>query len=190
MFRIVDAGATGDMIRITVETDEASTLLFMRFMREAQSFADAYAFRARGAAAGARRREERAAELPERIARRARTLALFRELKGSRTARLKALREILAARGEAPPTVGRLDAELTLARSEERETQRLRVAELRSEGRSYREIGRILGIPESTARYLQKNARGWPISGDLAPAAGIPFPAFPEHVGDGAPGRD
>ncbi len=188
MFRIVESAAECGVIRLTVETDEPSTMLFMRFLRDAQAFAQAYAYRAKAAASGERRRIERAAQLPAMIAARARALALYRELPGSVREKIRALREIMAAQGD-PVTVGGLEAELAIAREEERETRRQRILQLRREGLSHRKIGSVLGIPESTVRTLEKNARGCPRTDDRPPAAGTPLPSLPEPDGGQVPPR-
>jgi hypothetical protein len=177
VFKIEQFRVVSGKIRMVIETDCASSASILRFFSAADAFAQAYHVRFRSAIAADRRERDpdRIRTVEEERFRRARYLALYRQLPGSRRERLKALREYAAADGH---PLGYDAAIFLVARAgrELSDARRARIGQLRESGHSVRSIAAILSIPRSTVDRLSAPGNGdrrkCPRIDDLAP--GLP----------------
>jgi hypothetical protein len=159
MFQIVGFEKADGKIRVTLETDENTTVLMLRLFTKAAEFAHVLAYRI----ATESRLDASQKSRPENMARlrrnRAELLKAFREIPGPHGLRMKMLREMCIGDG-VEVTNDRLTAQLALAREEERKGKRFAVRRLIKKGKSIREIADALGMPPSTVARISRELGG------------------------------
>lgn len=156
MFQVTAVSFVRNGIKAILVLDDPADLMFLRFMREAERFAERFHHKVRIA----KRVHERELDAPRRLAQargdRGRLLAAYRSLPGSRRDRMRNLKTLLERQGR-KVTTGGLEASLSVAVQEDRDVRVARIRDLSDQGRSVREIGRILGIPPATVDRLKKS---------------------------------
>lgn len=159
MFRIVDFRPVDGKIRVTLETDDNTTVLLLRLFSKAADFAHILAYRM-SIESRLNASQKSKAEIMGRMRRnRAELLKTFREIPGPHGLRMKILREMCIGNG-VEVTNDRLAAQLALAREEERKGQRFAVRRLIKKGKSIREIAAALGMPPSTVARVSRELGG------------------------------
>ncbi len=144
---------------ITIQTDDATSALMLRFLSAADKFAELFHYRVvieRNQEAYQNTKHEKMAR-----ARRYRTdlLKRFREIPGSRMQRLRILKEMCLSEGK-EITLDRLIATIQVAAEEEKILKIMKVKQLIRKGKSLKDIAMELSITKSTAaRYAQ--AKGY-----------------------------
>lgn len=160
MFRIVGFESTPDgKTRFTVETDDSTTGLFLRFFTQADKFAQLLHYRLTTES----RLDASQKSVPEKMARmqmsRAQLLTTFREIRGTPSQRINILQEMCIGNGT-HVTQDRLFAQLQLAREEETEDKIASVKRLIRKGKTLGQIAAALDIPKSTVARLSRLPRG------------------------------
>lgn len=159
MFQIVGFEKADGKIRVTLETDENTTVLMLRLFTKAAEFAHVLAYRI----ATESRLNASQKSRPENMARlrrnRAEFLKTFREIPGPLGLRMKILQEMCIGDG-VEVTRDRIAAELTLARQEERERRKFDVRRLIRKGKSLGDIAAALDVPRSTVARISRALRG------------------------------
>ena len=155
MFKIIDYRNTSGKILITVETDDATSALMLRFLSAADKFAELFHYRVTTES----RLDASQKTFPEKMARarRFRTdlLRKYRDIPGSRLQRLRILKEMCVSDGM-EITLDRLTAMIQIAVEEEKSHKKLQVKRLIRKGKTLNDIALELSIPSSTAaRYAR-----------------------------------
>ena len=156
MFKIIEYRNISGKILITVETDNFTSALMLRFLTEADKFAELFHYRLTTES----RIDSSQKTNPEKMARarrsRANLLKKYREIPGSRPQRMRILKEMFISEG-VEITLDRLTAKLQLATEEEKLHKQLQVKQMIRKGKSLNEIASELSIPKSTAsRYARE----------------------------------
>ena len=155
MFKILDFHRKDGKIRMVIETDDSSSVLFFRFFSDIQKFIDTYYFLQRSASQIDLSQKNRPVKLEQASLARRKQLKLFRELEGTRYQRLRVLKELQASQGE-NVTIDRISTQIQLAMEEERAQLLDNVHHLSKKGYSSQQISKEIGIPKSTvSRYLK-----------------------------------
>jgi hypothetical protein len=155
MFKILDFHRKDGKIRMVIETDDSSSVLFFQFISDIQKFIETYYFLQRSASQIDLSQKNRPLKLEQASLARRKQLQLFRELEGSRYQRLRVLKELRAIHGE-NVTIDRLSAQIQYAIEEEKVHLIDKVNELSKKGYSSQQISKEIGIPKSTvSRYLK-----------------------------------
>jgi len=164
--------------RVILTTDDPGILPALRLLRGVAALAEKLDRRIDQERRVLRLLDDRQASAPEARAERAKLLAIYRELPGSRGARIKQLRRILLDTYERI-TYDDVLALISRATAEERISRSARAAELAAGGSSCREIGAILRIsPAQAARLAHPEPQG---NGDALKCPRIddlPSPAY------------
>lgn len=119
MFKIIDYRNSSGKILITIESDDFTAALFLRFMSEADKFAEIFHYRQRiekNVALIQKGKHERMAHARQI---RAELLKMYKEISGSRRQRLKILYEMCLLEGM-EITQDRLITKLQIAMEEEK----------------------------------------------------------------------
>ena len=156
MFRIVGFESTPEgKSRITIETDDSSTRLMLRFFSQADKFAQVFQYRIQTESRLDVSQKSKPVQMAQMRKNRVRMLEKFREISGTRSQRLRILQEMCIGEG-VKITQDRISAQLQIALEEEKEVYRLRIKRLIRKGKSIGEIASSLGLPKSTvARYAK-----------------------------------
>jgi len=155
MFKILDFQRKDGKIRMIIETDDSSTVLFFRFFSDIQKFIETYYFLQRSASQIELSQKNRPLKLEQASLARRKQLQLFRELEGSRYQRFCVLKELRAIQGE-NVTIDRISAQIQYAMEEEKVQLIDNVHQLFQKGYSSQQISKEIGIPKSTvSRYLK-----------------------------------
>ena len=156
MFKITDFHRSGDMIRMVIETDDPSSVLFFRFFSDIQKFIDLYHFLLRSASQIDLYQKNKPARMAQLKCFRTEQLETFRKLKGTRIERFRLIKVLRESNGD-KVTLGRIMAEIKIALDEERNEVFNKVSQLSIKGYSITQISTEIGIPKSTvSRYLKK----------------------------------
>ena len=180
MFKIVDFRNMDGKIRITIETDDSTTVLMLRFFSQADKFAELFHYRATTASRLESRQKNRPVLMAHAKEFRAEQLRQYRALPGNRNERLSIMKEMRAMIGQIV-TLDRLGAELSVAIEEERAEKIERIILMRENGRSLLEISQELGIPTSTVRRYMQSYRKSPPTVNRDPAMVHNFPRRPSR---------
>ena len=155
MFKILDFHRKDGKIRMFIETDDSSSVLFFRFFSDIQKFIETYYFLQRSASQIDLSQKNRPVKLEQASLVRRKQLQLFRELEGSRYQRLRQLKELRAIQGE-NVTIDRISTQIQLAIEEEKTQLIDNINQLSQKGYSSQQISKEIGIPKSTvSRYLK-----------------------------------
>lgn len=155
MFKIVSYLKDSGKTLITVQTDDATSALMLRFLSAADKFAELFHYRLRTESQLDASQKCNPEKMAQASRSRADLLKRFRQIPGFRPQRMKMLKEMLLIEGE-EITLDRLTAKLQLAVEEEKGRKQMRVKRLIKQGKSLREIADMLQIPKSTAgRYAR-----------------------------------
>lgn len=156
MFKITDFHRAGDKIRMVIETDDPSSVLFFRFFSEIQKFIELYHFRFRSASQIDLSQKNKPVRMAQVKRFRVEQLEMFRKLKGTRIERFRLIKILRESNGE-KVTLDRINAEISIAKEDERNDNILNIHKLSKEGYSIHQISTELGISKSTiSRYLKK----------------------------------
>jgi hypothetical protein len=188
MFKVAEISYGSRGIRAVLVMDDPADLFYLKFIRDAEEFAELFHYKVRTAKKTHDRELERPVRQEEKRIRDARILAIFRSLPGDRSRRIRATRRFLVAKEE-PITYDGVVAAIRAGLAYDRQVKARRIAELTFAGRSVREIARILFIPPATVDRLKRNARGCPTIGDLnsPPITPPVFPGSNDQDGKGDP---
>lgn len=156
MFKITDYRNISGKIILTVETDDATSALMLRFLSAADKFAELFHYRVSAES----RLYASQKTCPEKMAQarssRSGLLRKYREIPGSRIQRMRILKEMLASEG-IKMTLDRVIATIQIATEEEKLHNKLQTKHLIRKGKSLNEIASELSIPKSTvARYARE----------------------------------
>jgi hypothetical protein len=174
MFKVAEVSYIDRGIRAVLLMDDPADLFYLKFIRDAEEFAELFHHKV-GIAKKTRDRElERPQRLEEKRIFDSRVLAVFRSLPGSRAKRICETRRFLVEKGEAISYDG-VVAAIRNGLDYDRQVKRRRIAELSLQGRSVREISRILGLPPATVDRLKRNARGSPTIDDPRDTSTLPY---------------
>ncbi len=158
--------------RATITLDDPGILPALRFLRRVSDVAERLHRRIDQERRVLELTDRRREQEPQARAERARILALYRELPGPRSARLKALRRILLDQYARIGYDGVVSV-ISMAIAEERTFRTARVRDLAGEGLTCREIATRLRISPAQVSRLsgprRGDARGCPINDDLTP---------------------
>ena len=155
MFKILDFHRKDGKIRMVIETDDSSSVLFFRFFSDIQKFIDTYYFLQRSASQIDLSQKNRPLKLEQESLARRKQLQLVRELKGTRCERLRKLKELQAIKGE-NVTIDRISAQIQYVMDEEKVQLIDNVHKLSRKGYPTKQISKEMGIPKSTvSRYLK-----------------------------------
>lgn len=156
MFKINDfrINSSGKVL-ITIETDDFTSALMLRFLSEADKFAEIFYYRLKTEARINSSQKNRSEKMAQARKSRADLLRRYREIEGSRTQRIRILKEMCIIEG-IEITQDRLAAKLQLALEEEKSHKQLQVKRLIKKGKTIENIASSLSIPKSTvARYAR-----------------------------------
>ena len=156
MFKIVDFQSFPDgKSRITIETDDSSTRLMLRFFSQADKFAQVFQYRIQTESRLEASQKSKSVQMAQMRQNRARMLEKYREIAGTHNQRIKILQEMCIGEG-VKITQDRISAQLQNAREEEKEVHIVRIKRLIRKGKSIGEVASSLGLPKSTvARYAK-----------------------------------
>jgi len=119
MFKNLDFHIKDSKIRMFIETDDSSTVLFFRFFSDIHKFIETYYFLQRFASQIDLSQKNRPVKLDQASNARRKQLQLFRELEGSCYEHLRQLKELRAIHVE-NVTIDRISAQIQYAMEEEK----------------------------------------------------------------------
>jgi hypothetical protein len=159
VFKIIDYRNSSGKILVTIETDDATSALMLRFLSAVDKFAELFHYRVSTES----RLTASQKTFPEKMVRarsfRADLLRRYRELLGSRLQRLRILKELCIV-GGVVITQDRLSAALQIALEEEREGKLISIKKLILKGKSISDIATALDLPKSTVARFARSLRG------------------------------
>ncbi len=156
MFKIVDFHRVDKKIRMVIETDDPSSVLFFQFFSDIQKFIELYYFRLRSAGQIDLYQKNSPARMEQAYAAYTQQLAQYRKLPGTRTEKLRLLKGLRKTMGE-NVTLDTIISEIKIALEIERKEKLYSIHQLSKEGYSIQQISNKLGLPKTTvSRYLKK----------------------------------
>ena len=158
MFRVVDFCRKDGKLRLTVETDDSYTPMFLHFLQESQKFTELFRYKLQTASAIEVYQKSYPAKVEQAMKLYAEQLALYRELPGTHRERINVLKQQRISNGE-KVTLDGIEAQLRIARAEEKKSRLSRIAALRAQGIKIRDIAKLLEIPVSTVANSLKKLR-------------------------------
>lgn len=176
MFRVTEIAYVPDGIRAVLVIDDPADLYYLRFIRQAERFAELFHHKLANEVGAHKRELDRPQRQEAARIERARLLGAFREMPGTRRERIRELWKMLRRQGREITQDG-LAARIAIAIAEDRRSKAARIAELAAAGRSVRQISEMLNIPSATVSRLKKDAPEPPRTGDLDPPRTLAPPA-------------
>ena len=156
VFKITDFHRAGKMIRMVIETDDPSSVLFFQFFSDIQKFIDLYHFRLRSAGQIDLYQKNGPARMEQAYAAYTQQLAQYRKLPGTRMEKLRLLKGLRNTMGE-NVTLDTIISEIKIALEIEQKEKLYRIHQLSKEGYTINQISTKIGLPKSTVlRYLKK----------------------------------
>ena len=123
------------MVRMTIETDDSSSVLFFQFFSDIQKFIDLYHFKLRSASQIDLYQKEGPARMEQAYAAYTRQLAQYRKLPGTRAEKIRLLKGIRTTMGD-NVTLDTIMTEIKIAIEIERKEKLYRIHQLSKDGYS------------------------------------------------------
>ena len=156
MFKITDFHRVDEKIRMVIETDDPSSVLFFQFFSDIQKFIEMYHFKLRSASQIDLYQKNKPARMAQVNQFYAEQLTTFRKLKGTRLERFRLIKVLRESNGD-EVTLDRIMAEIKIAIENEQNEKLRKVYQLSNKGYSLNQISKKMGIPKSTiSRYCKK----------------------------------
>ncbi len=176
MFKITDFHRVDDKIRMVIETDDQSSVLFFKFFSDIQKFIETYHFNLRSASQIDLYQKNKPARMAQVNRFYAEQLETFRKLKGTRIERFRLIKMLRESNGD-PVTLDRIMAEIKIAIENERIEKLNKISQLANNGYSISQISNEMGIPKSTvSRYCRKVTLELNNNKEISPSTSLVLP--------------